>query len=156
MLGMRRQNVIIAVVAGLLALLLVLPGCSMPQDMENRISTLEAKSAALEAEVAALKEDARAREKALREELAMVRTNLGSIHSLLEMDKESAKAAPQQPEDGKTGDELNNELDVKAKTFVKENLDRLLSITRKLLDKMERELDKQEEPARPQAEGDTI
>ena len=147
---MRRQNVKIAVATGLLALLLVLPGCSSaPSDTEKRI-------AALEAEVAALKEDARTREKAFREELAMIRTNLGSIHSLLEVDKESAKAAPGTTEDGKTGDDLNDELDVKAKTFVKENLDRLLAITRKLLDKMERELDKQEEPAQPKAEGDSI
>jgi len=147
---MRNGTLKIVVAAGLLILLSALPGCS-PAPPET-----DARLAALEAEVKTLKDEARAREKAVREELAMIRTNLGSIQALLEVERERAVAAVPPAEGNATGDDLDAELDTKAKSFVKENLDRLMSITRKLLDKMERELDKQDKPAQPEAEGDKI
>jgi len=147
----------------LLGALLAAAGCSQgPSDTDKRLG-------ALEAEVKSLRDEAAAREKAMREEMAMVRTNLASIRDLLELDKGGAvppvKSEAAKPESVKPGDEakadaesdaLDRELDVKAKSFVKESLDRLLVITRKLLDKMERELDKQQEPAPSKPEGDEI
>ncbi|MEF2230867.1 MAG: hypothetical protein V3571_08060 [Pseudodesulfovibrio sp.] len=151
---MRRTTLQIAAAAGLpvllLALLTILPGCSpAPPETEVRL-------AALEAEVKTLKAEASARDKALGEELALIRTNLGSIRSLLEADRERAGTVGPEAGGGAPEGDLDAELDAKAKGFVKENLDRLMAITRKLLDKMERELDKQETPIPPADEGDKI
>ncbi|MDD3311295.1 hypothetical protein [Pseudodesulfovibrio sp.] len=157
---MQRKSPRTLVAGVLLAAALLAAGCSQaPSDAEKRL-------AALEAEVKALRDEARTREKAMREEMAMVRTNLASIRTILELDRGRA-AAPDKPGDtpkpdtaspdaSGPSDELDRELDAKAKGFVKENLDRLLVITRKLLDKMERELDKQEETAPPKPKGDEI
>ncbi len=131
-------------------------GCSStPSDTEKRLGVLEN-------EVKALRSEARTSEKSLREELALIRTNLATIRSLLELerDRSEAVAPPAKSEDSAKGkesesDRLDRELDAKAKGFVKENLDRLLAITRKLLDKMEHELDKQETTS-PKPEGDEI
>jgi len=153
---MQRKS-IHAILAGLLlAALLAAAGCSQaPPDADKRLS-------ALEAEVKSLRDEAGAREKALREEMAKVSTNLASIRAILELDKGRSAAVPEQsgdaarPDDSAASDELDRELDAKAKGFVKESLDRLLVITRKLLDKMERELDKQEETTPPKPKGDEI
>lgn len=127
-------------VAGLaLAALLLLAPMGCTQSGEDRLT-------ALEKDVAALKE----RNAADREELALVRKNLEAIRELLELDRERA-AAPE-PGSGDAPDE--EELDAKAKSFVNENLKRLMDVTKKLLDKMEKELDEQldkmKEPAPPQ------
>lgn len=147
---MKRNTIII----GLLGLLLagtLLTGCSSEsQETSQRLT-------ALEAEVKALRAEAGAREKALREELAMIRVNLDGIQSMLEVEKgrAEAKAAPEAAPQG-DGAELDKQIDTKAKTFVKENLDRLLAITKKLLDKMERELDRQDEKQSEAPSGDEI
>ena len=111
--------------------------------------------AALEAEVKALKLEAQIREKSFRGELTQIRKNLEGIKDLLKVEQGRAEALdkPEAKED--TPD---NELDTKAKSFVSENLDRLLEITKKLLDKMEQELDEQlKKTETPQApEGDQI
>lgn len=127
---------------GLLLLLLTGFGCSGSD--KDRIS-------ALEAEVAILKE----RDAAYREELAQVRKNLEAIQELLQIDKgrEQLKSGPES--DAPPSDE---DLDAKAKSFVDKNLDRLLELTKKLLDKMEKEFDEQlekkNEPTPPK--GDEI
>lgn len=107
----------------------------------------EARFAALEAEVKALKADAQAREARFRDELTQIRKNLEGIQGLIQMDKGAdALAAPKTD----SAEDLDAEIDKKAKSFVSENLDRLLDITKKLLDKMEQELDKtMEQPAKP-------
>ncbi|BDQ33986.1 hypothetical protein JCM14722_15280 [Pseudodesulfovibrio portus] len=116
-------------------------GCT-PSD-EDRLS-------ALEAEVAALKE----RSLASREELAQVRKNLEAIQDLLKLDRDRARLE----QDENTAPPSDEELDAKAKSFVDKNLDRLMEVTKKLLDKMEKELDEQlekmNEPTPPQ--GDEI
>lgn len=157
---MQRKSLRTLVAGVLLAALLAAAGCSQaPSDAEKRLT-------ALEAEVKALRDEARTREKTMREEMAMVRTNLASIRTLLELDRDRT-ATPDKPGDTPNpdaavpdasgpSDDLDRELDAKAKGFVKENLDRLLVITRKLLDKMERELDKQEETETPKPKGDEI
>lgn len=117
-------------------------GCSGSD--ENRLS-------ALEAEVAALKE----RDTVYREELAQVRENLEAIQDLLKIDKGRSELKESPSPDSPPSDE---DLDAKAKSFVDKNLDRLLELTKKLLDKMEKELDEQlektTEPTPPQ--GDEI
>lgn len=115
---------------------------------------------ALEAEVAALRQEMRARDEALRGELAVIRQNLDGVREALragaglsgKAETGGAKAAPDTdaplpPDGGDTRDELDEELDVKAKTFVRDSLDRLLAITRKLLDRMDSELEKRNDPS---------
>jgi len=116
--------------------------------------------AALETEVKALKLEAQVREKAFRDELAQIRKNLEGIQDILKVEKGRAGVMdkPEVVDPEADEDSLDRELDFKAKSFVSENLDRLLEITKKLLDKMERELDeqmkKEETPIPP--EGDEI
>ena len=117
-------------------LVLTLFACSGPGPEAKRID-------ALEAEVKALRREAGERDKAFRAELARVRENLEGIRLLLEKDAASGKARGDADSGGAPTDK---ELDDKAKSFVGENLDRLMELTRKLLDKMESELD-----AKPQA-----
>lgn len=115
---------------------------------------------ALEAEVAALRQEMRARDEALRGELAVIRQNLDGVREALragaglpgKAETGTAKAAPDTdaplpPEGGDKRDALDDELDVKAKTFVRDSLDRLLAITRKLLDRMDSELEKRNDPS---------
>lgn len=146
-----RNTTIACVVSCLLLAACLLAGCSSESpETSERLD-------ALESEVKALKAEAGTREKALREELAQIRVNLDGIQSMLEVEKgraeapEKSEAAPEAEE----GD-LDSQIDTKAKTFVKENLDRLLAITKKLLDKMESELDKATEEEAPAPEGDEI
>ena len=140
----------------LLALsLFALGGCtSEPQGADS------GRLAALEAEVAALKAKSVAQEAAFRQELAQIRKNLEGIRSLIALDKERAKVDDTAtPEVEAQKDKLQDDMDIKAKTFVNENLDRLLDITKKLLDKMETEIDEQMKktaPPAPQPKGETI
>ena len=145
-----RNNTIMCAVPALVLAVCLLAGCSSePAGTSDRLDTLEN-------EVRALKAEAGAREKALREELAQIRVNLDGIQSMLEVEKGRAEAPDKsEAQDGEEGD-LDSQIDTKAKTFVKENLDRLLAITKKLLDKMERELDKATEEEADEPEGDRI
>lgn len=138
--------------------LLGLAGCSQ-EAPESRLT-------ALEAEVRALKKEATARDKALREELARIRMNLDGIHSILEVEEgraaldkakpEAGDTADESGQSGESGDKLDEEIDTKAKNFVNENLDRLLGLTKKLIDMMESELDKRMTEMEPEPEGDKI
>lgn len=122
--------------------LLTAPGCTPTN--EERLS-------ALEAEVAALKEHNAIN----REELAQVRKNLEAIQDLLKIDQ--GRARLKQGTESETPHSKDS-LDSKAKDFVDKNLDRLLELTKKLLDKMEKEMDEQfdkmQKPAPPH--GDEI
>ncbi|WP_319469444.1 hypothetical protein [uncultured Pseudodesulfovibrio sp.] len=136
---------------------MLLAGCSSGGSSGDTSDRL----AALEAGVEKLKAETKVRDDALREELALVRKNLESIRSLLEAGQGGTAVKPEAGSGSSPeleGDALDEAIDTKAKTFVKENLDRLLAITKKLLDKMELELDRQMEkdtqPAPP--EGDKI
>ena len=114
----------------------------MSQEASDRL-------AALEAEITALKLEAKARDEAMREDLAAIRKNLDGIRTLIEVEKKRAKAMDPPLAKPKTEDDkLDEEINKKAKTFVNENLERLLDLTRKLLDKAEKELDEHmKEPA---------
>jgi len=129
------------ITASILCLLVLLGGYGCQESESERLSRLEA-------EVKALRAKSKAREEAFKEELVQVRKNLEGIKVVLEMDEGRAQV---QEGTGKG-------LDEKTKSFVTENLDRLLNLTRKLLDTMEKELDEQlgdmNEPAPPQ--GDAI
>ncbi|WP_316899107.1 hypothetical protein [Pseudodesulfovibrio indicus] len=150
----------VSLTAALAVLLLALCGCNPPAPEENR--TNEARIDALEAEVQALRRDETARDKRFSDELARVRESLESIRALLEIDRARTgdgdapgKSGADKPGPGEPPSD--EELDAKAKTFVGENLDRLLDLTRKLLDRMESELDdKLKEPGEPPAEGHEI
>ncbi len=146
----------ITVGTGALLVLVLAAACLLAGCSSDSSGTAD-RLIALEAEVQALKTEARAREKAFREELAMIRVNLDGIQSLLEVEKGRAEALdkPKDITKGDTGD-LDEQIDTKAKTFVKENLDRLLAITKKLLDKMERELDERTKEQPPAPKGDEI
>ncbi|EGB15052.1 hypothetical protein DND132_1846 [Pseudodesulfovibrio mercurii] len=130
-----------------LALVLALFACSGPGPDAERVDRLEA-------QVKSLEQEAAARDKALREELARVRGNLEDIRALLEADKDRSGDGGDAGSGAAPSDE---ELDAKAKSFVGENLDRLMELTRKLLDKMESQLD-DTPPAteEPPATGDQI
>lgn len=107
----------------------------MSQEASDRL-------AALEAEITALKLEAQARDKAMLEDLNAIRKNLDGIRTLIEVEKKRAKAMDTPPAKPETEDEkLDDEINKKAKTFVNENLERLLDLTRKLLDKVEKEMD---------------
>ncbi len=95
---------------------------------------------ALESQVKALRADAQSREARFKDELTQIRKNLEGIRGLIQVEKGRAEALDSPQPD--SGDALDQEIDKKAKSFVSENLDRLLDITKKLLDKMEQELDK--------------
>lgn len=128
-------------------LVLALFACSGPGPEAKRLD-------ALEAQVKALRQEAGEREKAFREELVQVRKNLESIRSMLEKGNGPDTAGSGA---GSGTAPTDKELDDKAKSFVGENLDRLMELTRKLLDKMESELDRKP-PAteEPPAKGDQI
>ena len=137
------------IIAPILCLCL-LWGCSgqgVVQDTEarQRIETLEN-------EVKTLREQGAERDKAIREELSKIRATLESISAVLEVERGRAGL-----DQGKPRTPLDKELDAKAKSFVDENLDRLMDLTRKMRDKMEKEFDehlKQSEETPPQ--GDQI
>lgn len=133
----------------LLLIALVLGACSSGSPSDERL-------AALEAEVAELKAQARAGEKRFMEELAQIRTNLEAIRGLVEVEQRRAEAMDAPSAEGESGDALDKDIDTKAKSFVSENLDRLLAITKKLLDKMEQELDERMKEPAPEPEGDRI
>ena len=107
--------------------------------------------AALEAEVKALKQEAQVREKNFRGELTLIRKNLEGIQDILKLERGRAEALDT-PE--AQGDAPESDLNARAKSFVNESLDRLLELTRKLLDKMEKEFDEQmkkdEKPEAPE------
>ncbi len=124
---------------------------------------------ALEARVEALKAEVRSRDEALRGELEAIRKSLDEVRDLLRNPAkpgDPAEGAPrahgQEQDSQREQDRLDDELDTKAKTFVNESLDRLLEITKKLLDRMSGELDELDTtpkdggaaPAEPK--GDTI
>lgn len=130
----------------LLCVLLVLFACSGPAADSERL-------AAVEVELKALKLKSEARDKAIREELASVRKNLENIQALLEIDK-SCGAITEEESSSPT---IEQELDEKAKSFVNENLARLMELTRKLLDNMEQELDERfNEKTQTPPQGDEI
>lgn len=129
----------------LLALLLALAACGQGPEAD-RID-------ALEAEVKALRQEAGERDKAYREELAQVRRNLEDIQALLKTERSRDKTGADTDADKAPTDE---ELDAKAKSFVDENLDRLLDLTRKLLDKMESEMGPSGDKSATPPKGDEI
>lgn len=135
----------------LAAVLLIGSGCS--SDTPGMTKAESDRMAALEAEIKALRIESQAREKALKEELASVRKSLDAIHDLIDLDQKRADAT-KQPET--RGDKLDQEIDEKAKSFVNENLQKLMDITKKLLDKMEKEIDEQMTKQPPVPEGDQI
>lgn len=135
-------------------LLLSVGGCASGSQVDSD------RLAALEAEVAALRARVVAQESAFKEELGQIRKNLEGIHELVELDKarSGAEESPRSEAEAKK-DALDDDLDIKAKSFVNENLDRLLDITKKLLDKMESEIDEQmkkNETEAPADKGETI
>jgi len=138
--------------AAALAILLGLSACGpAPRERDGDSDRVSA----LEAEVAALREEMRARDEALRDELSLVRRGIDAVREALRADAALGKAVPGSapapgPDAATGGDEareaLDDELDIKARTFVKESLDRLLGITRKILDRLDSELEKRDEP----------
>lgn len=151
---MKKTIITHCVLGTLLTLTLALVGCQS-QTAENMADRL----AGLEAEVHALQVQSSARDAAVKEELATIRKNLEGIRSLIEVEKSRAKAldTPKaQSKSERERDKLDEELDIKAKNFVSENLDRLLDLTSKLLDKMEKEIDEQMKKETPAPDGDQI
>nr|WP_321259674.1 hypothetical protein [uncultured Pseudodesulfovibrio sp.] len=131
----------------LLCFMFALFACSGPVADSERL-------AAVEVELKALKLKAEARDKAIKEELALVRKNLENIQALLEID-ESRDAVTEDKESSSPS--IEQELDEKAKSFVNENLARLMELTRKLLDNMEQELDERfNEKEQTPPQGDEI
>jgi Skp family chaperone for outer membrane proteins len=138
------------------------PGVSSGVPEGDRVRALEARLEALRAEV-------RSRDEALRGELEAIRKSLDEVRDLLRNPAKPggpAEGAPradgQESDSQREQDRLDDELDTKAKTFVNESLDRLLEITKKLLDRMSGELDEMDKtpendgaaPAEPK--GDAI
>lgn len=145
-----KKNVLksMAMVFLLLALFL-LPACSSGSGDNERLT-------ALEAEVKSLKAEAQAREAHFKKELTQIRKNLEGIRGLIEIEQGRSGSLSTPQADADSGNKLDQEIDEKAKSFVSENLDRLLDITKKLLDKMEQELDKQMVEPAPKPKGEEI
>jgi len=144
--------------AGAVIVLLSLSGCASQPPSEAKGSDSR-RLTALETEVGSLRVEAKAREAALREELASIRENLAAVRDLIKVEQARAKGlTPVDPDaEAKAESEtMNRELDKKAKNFVSENLDRLLDITGKLLDKMEKEIDEKMQKKAPEPDGDQI
>lgn len=143
----------------LLLSILVIGGCASEPSSSSMSKTDSGRLAALEAEVATLKAKGVEQETAFRAELAQIRKNLEGIRELINIDRERANlGAAENAERDAEKNKLQDDMDIKAKSFVNENLDRLLDITKKLLDKMESEIDKQmdKKPDAPQQKGETI
>lgn len=137
----------------LLVALLGLAGCADDTPSSVPSSSVQAdRLTALEAEVATLKEEAITREAAMKEELALIRQNLEHIQSMLAIEKESEKVMKTPPP---SDDSVDKELE-DAKTSFKESLDRMVDVTKKLLDKMEKEIDEQMKKLSPAPEGEEI
>ena len=135
---------------------LALTGCTGSNGVDGE------RFAALEAEVKALREDNAARDESLREELARLRTTLAAIEELLELQTgqplTKSPEAPAEESGEEPGQGIGEDIDAKARGFIQKNLDRLMDLTTKLLDRMEQELEKempQNRPA-PQPEGAQI
>lgn len=136
-------------------LLLALCGCNPPSAEKGRDDA--ARIDALEAEVLALRREGAERDKRFSDELGRVRENLENIRALLEIDHARSGSGDAPGKSGSGEPPTDEELDAKAKTFVGENLDRLLDLTRKLLDRMESELDdKLTETGEPPVGGNEI
>ncbi len=150
--GMKKTTIQYSVLTLLFTLALALSGCS-----SDKAASDPERLAALEVEVKALKLEAQAREATFKKELAMIGKSLESIRTLIEVEKHRADALDTpKPAPQTEGEKRDDELDTKARSFVNENLDRLLDITKKLLDKMEKELDEQMQRNQPEPEGDKI
>lgn len=132
----------------ILATLIGLGGCSgetgssIPSGDKDRLSSLEQ-------QVAELKAEAAAREERMKTELGLIRKNLQHIQTMLQLRDESSDALRSQPSE--KGDELNQ-----AKERFQESLDRLVDVTKKLLDKMEKEIDEQMKKLAPAPKGEEI
>ena len=138
---------------GLLAGLLCLGACAgepSPAD-EPTAENL----AALRQDVARLRQEVRERDARLREDLTRLRQSLDGVRELLLVAQDRDPALEPPPPDPTGDEELDRELDRKTKTFVSENLDRLMRIIASLLDRLERELDRQS-PDRPGTNGNDI
>ena len=116
------------------------------------VDALQERITALESSLETLRQEGKARDQELKEELSLLRTNLDAIRELMQLEQER----PGQLGQNGTTDESPGGLDDKAKSFVEKNLNRLMDLTRKLLDKMEKELDKQLEQPAPAPEGREI
>jgi len=151
---MMKNNAIILLFAGLL----FVTGCSFDSASDGDRERL----AALEKEVLTLKQSLKERETVMKEELASIKLSLEAIRKIVEMESERAKAfdADKHGEDASEGtpapESSEQDLNDKAKTFVDKNLDRLMDLTQKLLDKMEKELDKRLNDDPPAPQGDQI
>lgn len=139
------------VLSALLLFILFVAGCAAQPDQAD-----SGRLAALEAEVAALKAANAEQNAMFRQELAQIRKNLEGIRQLIELDKVRPKASAADESDAEAKkDALRDDLDIKAKSFVSENLDRLMDITKKLLDKMETEIDEHMQKTEPEAPAPT-
>ncbi len=151
---MMKNNVIILLIAGLL----FATGCSFDSTSDGDKERL----AAPENEVLALKQSLKESETVMKEELASIKLSLETIREIVEMESERAKAfdanrdSADTPESTPTPESSEKSLNDKAKTFVDKNLDRLMDLTQKLLDKMEKELDKRLNDDPPAPQGDQI
>ncbi len=125
-------------------------GCSSDSGKDSERLT------ALEEEVKQLRVDVLEQDMRFKDELTQIRKNLEGIRGLIQVEKKRAEALEPSQSEGDSGDNFDENINNKAKSFVSENLDRLLDITKKLLDKMEMELDQQMEKTAPKPKGEEI
>lgn len=130
-----------------LAVLLLAGGCSQePDAVQGRLQ-------AIEAELAVIKAAGEEREAQLRHELSMINKNLETMRALIELDMQRAEEGTASDDSVKDDAET---LEGRTRTFVNENLDRLMDLTKKLIEKMEKEIDEARSPKEVEPEGDTI
>lgn len=122
-------------IPALLLAMVLMVGCAEDTPSSIPASPDSDRLAALEAEIAGLKAEARARENALKRELALIRSNLDHITEMLKVREQAEALPPSTP--GETVDEAIED----AKKSFRKNVDRLADVTKKLLDKMEKEID---------------
>ncbi|QGY39742.1 hypothetical protein GM415_06285 [Pseudodesulfovibrio cashew] len=145
---MKKHIIATVVLVCALAAGLLLAGCPSEPSPEAR----EKRLAAMEAELAALKDEAKARDVEIKKELGLLRENLDSIRDILSVEQQRSELMDQNRTMGQSLDELND----KAKTLARESMDRLMELTKELLDKLEKKMDEQTTKPAPAPEGREI
>lgn len=97
------------------------------------VSGLEKRVQELERRLQAVQDENGRRFKEIRDDLAALKTGMDGIASLLGQEKESAEKTQAQKE--------KDELDGTARRFARESMERMLDLSRKIMEKLEQELD---------------
>lgn len=118
-----------------MALFLVLLGCSSPPSDELEVPDNVAVSGETEARLALIEQD-----------LLSLKTENDRRFENLQKDMEAMKGQLEELSSALKGAGGKDDLDSSAKDFARESIQRMLDLSKKIMDKLEKELDKSTEP----------